>query len=289
MADKISLTVGALVFDAEAAGPEDAPLVLLLHGYPQTSYTWQHQLPALGAAGFRAVAPNQRGYSPRARPDAVEAYHVDHLVADVLGMADALGRDRFHLVGHDWGGAVSWLVAATAPERLMSLSVLSRPHPFAFRRALKETEDQAHRSRHHKAFQNPDTESLLLEDGARRLRRGLADNRVAEDAIDAYLSVLGDKPALTAALNWYRAALGDLSRGPSVPSHHLGAIDVPTLYIWGDEDSSVGQDAATWTADFVAAPYRFETLKGIGHFSTDQAPESVSELLVGHIEQYNID
>lgn len=285
----LEIAVGDLTFGAEAAGPDDGPLVLLLHGYPQTSHTWAHQVPALGAAGFRAVAPNQRGYSPGARPDDVEAYHVDHLVADVLGIADALGRERFHLVGHDWGGAVSWLVAATAPERLMSLSVLSRPHPFAFRRALKETEDQAYRSRHHKAFQNPDTESLLLEDGARRLRRGLADNHVSPEAIDAYLKILGNQPALTAALNWYRAALGDLSRGPGAPTEHLGAISVPTLYIWGDDDASVGPDAATWTADFVAAPYRFETLKGVGHFSTDQVPEKVSDLLLGHIEQYNSD
>lgn len=285
----VEIAVGELVFDAETAGPENAPLVLLLHGYPQTLQTWAHQVPALGDAGFRAVAPNQRGYSPGARPDAVEAYHVDYLVADILGMADALGHEKFHLVGHDWGGAVSWLVAATAPERLMSLSVLSRPHPFAFRRALKETEDQPHRSRHHKAFQNPETENLLLEDGARRLRRGLADNHVGEQAIEAYLGVLGEKPALTAALNWYRAALGDLSRGPSVPTEHLGAISVPTLYIWGDDDASVGPDAANWTGDFVEAPYKLETLKGIGHFSTDQAPEAVSDLLLGHIEQYNFD
>lgn len=283
----IELTVGDLVFVAEAAGPDDGPLVLLLHGYPQTAHTWQHQLPALGNAGYRAVAPNQRGYSPGARPDGVEAYHVDRLVADVLGMADALGHDRFHLVGHDWGGAVSWLVAATAPDRLASLSVLSRPHPFAFRRALKETEDQAHRSRHHKAFQNPDTERLLLEDGGRRLRKGLADNHVPDEAIEAYLDILGDPSALTGALNWYRAALGDLSRGSSVPTDALGAISVPTLYIWGDADASVGPDAARWTADFVMAPYRLETLEGIGHFSTDQVPATVSELIVGHIEAYN--
>ena len=108
--ESIELAVGDLVFDARATGPADGALALLLHGFPQTSFAWRHQLEVLAAAGYRAVAPDQSGYSPRARPAEVEEYRSDRLVGDVLGMADVLGVDRFHLVGHDWGGAVAWQV-----------------------------------------------------------------------------------------------------------------------------------------------------------------------------------
>ena len=128
----MNIVCGELSFDAVAAGPEDGELVLLLHGFPQTHHTWRHALPALADAGFRAVAPNQRGYSAGARPDGVDAYRTELLVADALAMADVLGADRFHLVGHDWGGQLAWLIAAHHPKRLQTLSVLSRPHPTAF-------------------------------------------------------------------------------------------------------------------------------------------------------------
>src|SRR4051812_48257716 len=111
-----------------ADGPEDGELVLLLHGFPQSWWEWRHQLEALGKAGYRAVAPDQRGYSPGARPGGVEHYGVEELVADAVGFADALGVDRFHLVGHDWGAIVAWYVAATHPDRLKTLSIVSTPH-----------------------------------------------------------------------------------------------------------------------------------------------------------------
>src|SRR3954470_2514177 len=114
--DRIEIPVGDFTFDALAAGPDGGELVLLLHGFPQTSRSWRHQIPALAEAGYRAIAPDQRGYSPRARPAEVEAYRVDHLVADVLAIADWMGGHRFHLVGHDWGAAVAWQVAGRYPD-----------------------------------------------------------------------------------------------------------------------------------------------------------------------------
>jgi pimeloyl-ACP methyl ester carboxylesterase len=128
-------------FTAATAGPADGPLVLLLHGYPQTRPTWRHQAPGLGAAGYRAVAPDQRGYSPGVRPDparSLAAYGIDRLVQDVLDIADVAAEpgQSFHLVGHDWGGHVAWVTAHRHPARIRSLSILSRPHPAAFRRAF---------------------------------------------------------------------------------------------------------------------------------------------------------
>src|SRR5205807_9057314 len=144
--EHLEIPVGKFAFDARAAGPADGELVLLLHGFPQSSWEWRSQLSALGDAGYRAVAPDQRGYSPRARPDGVERYEVEHLVADVLAIADWLGGHRFHLVGHDWGAAVAWAVGGTHPERLHTLSIVSVPHPKAFAVELACNEDQQNKS-----------------------------------------------------------------------------------------------------------------------------------------------
>jgi pimeloyl-ACP methyl ester carboxylesterase len=270
-------------FTAATAGPADGPLVLLLHGYPQSRHTWRQQVPALGEAGYRAVAPDQRGYSAGVRPDptrGLAAYAIDQLVQDVLDIADAAGApgQSFHLVGHDWGGHVGWVTAHRHPGRIRSLTILSRPHPAAFRRAFREnTDDQQHRSRHHRAFHDPATGPRLLEDGARRLRSRLAEQGVGEAAIAEYLSVLGTPDALEAALGWYRAA-------GSLTAVDVGPVTVPTLYIWGDADATVGPSAARFTADFVSGPFRFEILPGIGHFVTDQAPEAVTRLLRSHLD-----
>ena len=216
-------------FTADAAGPARAPLVLLLHGFPQSRHSWREQVPALGAAGYRAVAPDQRGYSPGVRPDpaaGLSAYSVDRLVADVLDLAAAEGHGAkpFHLVGHDWGGHVSWALAHRHPERVASLTILSRPHPAAFRRAFRENADnQQHRSRHHKIFHDPATADLLLEDGGRRFKRNLANQGVGEAAIEEYYSVLGERAALESALAWYRAAgaLTGTEVGADRGAHHV--------------------------------------------------------------------
>jgi pimeloyl-ACP methyl ester carboxylesterase len=280
-----TIAIDGLNYDMDLAGPEDGPLVLLLHGFPQSKHAWRHELPALAAAGYRAVAPNQRGYSPGARPLTIADYAVKFLVDDVFAFADALGAYRFHLVGHDWGGALSWLAAAKTPERLLTLSVLSRPHPDAFARALDETEGQAHRSRHHKAFLNAETEQLLLADDARRFRAMLASHNCPEAAVAVYLRLLGEEAALGAALNWYRAAGGNLTARSDRAATGLGPVTVPTLYIWGDEDGSVGPEAAHWTADYVIGPYTFHRLEGVGHFITDERPNAIQEPLLRHLAQ----
>ena len=273
----IELSASGLVFECDAAGALDAPLVLLLHGFPQTSYTWRHQLPALAEAGFLAIAPNQRGYSPGARPEGAAHYATELLVADAIGIADTLGRERFHLVGHDWGGQLAWLLAANQPHRVETLTVLSRPHPRAFAEAMKTDTQQAHRSRHHRAFQDADSARLLLEDDARRLRRSLHDQGVAEKDIEAYLSRLASEEALNAAINWYRSAGKSTS---ALVGTEVANIEVPTLYLWGDQDATVGRAAAEGTADCVDADYRMHVVEGAGHFLTDQRAEEVTlELL----------
>jgi pimeloyl-ACP methyl ester carboxylesterase len=278
-------TRSGLTFTADVLGTAGGPLVLLLHGFPESRHSWRAALPALAAAGYRAVAPDQRGYSPGARPDPADLsnYAFDRLVADAIEIAGAAGYDgkRFHLVGHDWGGSIAWGLADRHHERLASLTILSRPHPNAFNRALQMTDgEQAQRSRHHKAFLEPDAAEMVLADDAKWLRERLSANGVPAAAIEAHLAVLGNNEAMEAALAWYRAR--GAIRGP------LGPIRVPTLYNWGDSDDTVGRIAAEGTVDFIAAPYRFEVLPGVGHFAADQVPERVCELLLEHLADHPV-
>ncbi len=267
-------------FTADVAGAAGAPLVLLLHGFPQTRYTWRHQLPALAAAGFRAVAPDQRGYSPGARPRGIAAYAARALLGDALAIADACSAPRFHLVGHDWGGQLAWLLAARHPERVRTLTMLSRPHPAAFARALASDPKQSERSKHHRAFQDPATAALLIEDGARRLRRMLREHGVPDADAEAYVAPLATHAAIDAALNWYRASFQGSS---GLALADTPAVRVPTVFLWGDADQTVGRAAAEGTREFVAAPYRFVVVPGAGHFITDQAADAVTRELLAHL------
>lgn len=271
-----------LVFDVSVAGAADAPLVLMLHGFAVSRHLYDAQLPALASAGFLAAAPNQRGYSSGARPDPSNPalYDIQLLIEDALALAEALGHGhrRFHLVGHDWGGSLAWDIAARHPERLASLTMLSRPHPAAFARAMREDPEQPHRSRHHKAFQDPGAAATLLADDAAWLRTRHAANGIPPAATEKHLAVLGTPAAMEAALAWYRAR-GTVHRP-------IGPITVPTLFLWGDADDTVGRMAAEGTVDFVEAPYRFEVLPGVGHYAPDQVPARVSELLLDHLRQH---
>jgi pimeloyl-ACP methyl ester carboxylesterase len=280
MAETTLKTRSDLSFTIDAAGPAGGVLVLLLHGFPESRHSWRAALPELGKAGYRAVAPDQRGYSPGARPDPanLDNYRFDRLVDDAIDIADAAGAadKRFHLVGHDWGGQVAWGVACKHPDRLASLTVLSRPHPLSFRRALQDDPDQKHRSRHHGKFLEADTADKLLADDAKAMRGGLFGQSAA--SVAQHLSVLGTKPALEAALAWYRANKG--------LAGDFGPVKVPTLYIWGDADATVGRVAAEGTGEFVAAAYAMEILPGVGHFVMDQAASRSTELLLAHLKKH---
>ncbi len=275
----IDITTAEGTFTADAAGPDDGPLVLLLHGFPQSRHTWRDVVPALAAAGFHAVAPDQRGYSPGVRPTQVDAYATPRLVADVLDIADALGAERFHLVGHDWGGQVAWLTAAHHEARVATLTVLSRPHPAAFARSFELDPAQAERSRHHRAM-TPELTDRWWAAGCAALRAILESAGVPPADADAYLATFAERDALDAAMNWYRAALADGGlRAADTPD-----VAVPVLYLWGTSDQSVGRVAAGLTAEHVTGPCRFVEIEGAGHFLTDDSGAAVVErALLTHV------
>lgn len=278
--ERLEIQAGPHTYDALACGPADGEFVLLLHGWPEFADSWSEVLPALGTAGYRAVAVDQRGYSPRARPPRTADYAVPELVADALAFADSQGADRFHLVSHDWGGMVAWALAGAHPERLKSLTVLATPHPDALNRAADTDTTQHHRLDYVRFFRRDDgaAESALLADDAARLRAVYA-GKVPEALVDGNVRRLTAPGALTATLNWYRAP-------ESVISIPAGRITVPTLFLWGSEDTALGRGAAESTGEWVDGPYRFEALEGASHWLPEEVPGVVAPKILDHLGQY---
>ena len=274
--EQIRIPVGGQVFDARAAGPADGPLVLLLHGFPQSSFEWMAQLDALASAGFRVVAPDQRGYSPGARPDGIDQYAVGLLVADAVGMVDALGGGRFHLVGHDWGAIVAWHVGAAHPDRLRSLTIVSVPHPSAWHRAFLDPEsDQRVRSAYIAGFKTPEGGDFLLAGGGEGIRQAFALSGLEDHDIEEHVRVLTDPGAMDAALNWYRAYDFD--------DMELAHIVVPTLFVWSTEDPAIAREGAELTGEYVSASYRFEVLEGAPHWIPEANADELNGLLLQHL------
>jgi pimeloyl-ACP methyl ester carboxylesterase len=270
--------LGGLTFSVDVAGPAGGEPVLLLHGFPETRHMWRAQLEALGAAGYRAIAPDQRGYSTGARPPNTEDYATASLVADACGLVDRLGHPRFHLVGHDWGGQIAWLTAAAHPERVATLSILSRPHPAAFVRAMREDAAQSARSGHHRAFREDDAVARMRAAGLKPLRDAMQNQGVPAVDAEVYCQKLLEPGGIEGAMNWYRASGLQAAETPPIAA--------PTLYVWGDADATVGRLAAELTREYVTGPYRFEEVAGAGHFVVDQMPARVSELLLSHLCAY---
>jgi pimeloyl-ACP methyl ester carboxylesterase len=280
--ERFEVAANAMSFSAVAVGPADGRPVVFLHGFPQTSFSWHHQLDAVGDEGYRALAFDQRGYSHGARPPAVDDYGIDGLVSDVLAVADSQGMDTFDLVGHDWGAVVAWVVAERHPARVRTLTAVSVPHPAAFAAALLGGDaDQAERSSYIDVFRQEGVaeQALLGEDGSGDgLRTMFAASGLPADTeeVDVFVAAMLEPGALTAALNWYRAMSAEAFAD-------VGRISVPTLYVWSTEDVALGRQAAEATAAFVAGPYRFEVLEGVSHWIPEAAPQELNRLLLEHL------
>jgi pimeloyl-ACP methyl ester carboxylesterase len=281
--DRLEIEAGGFTFTGRACGPHDGRKILLLHGFPQTSWAWRDELWALGRAGYRAIAPDQRGYCIGARPAEVDDYATEHLLDDVVALADSMDMETFDLVGHDWGGMLGWIVASRHPGRVRTLTVVSTPHPLALHEALRGADPtQAAYGASMDAFRTPEVpERLLLgaDGGGAGLATLLAETGLDDEDARMYVAALTEPGALTAALNWYRAMDGSALTG-------LNPVCVPTLYVWSTGDAAFGWAAAQNTAECVQGPYTFEVLDNVSHWIPEMAPVELSALLIRHLKDH---
>ncbi|MGV0742847.1 alpha/beta fold hydrolase [Mycolicibacterium sp. XJ870] len=271
---------GDLVFDVIDVGPADGPVVVLLHGFPQQNTSWEAVIARLTAEGFRCLAPNQRGYSPGARPTRRRDYLMSELVRDTVALIEASGAERVHLVGHDWGAGVAWSVAAAAPAQLATVSALSVPHPIAFLRALRSSR-QGLASWYMYVTQLPRIpERLLLgrDRTGKLMTKSLLRSGLSREAAERDTRAMLEPGVLTAAMSWYRAMPLSMSLSRSRAAGRK--ITVPTLYVWSDGDIAITAKSAHDSANYVAGPYRFETLHGASHWLPEEKPDAVADLLL---------
>jgi pimeloyl-ACP methyl ester carboxylesterase len=265
-----------LTFDVLDAGPPDGEPVVLLHGFPQDSAAWDAVSAQLHQHGLRTLAPDQRGYSPMARPRGRKHYTLRETTADVLALLDAAGLGSAHVVGHDWGGIVAWALGAWHPDRVRTLTALSVPHPAAMAKAMV-TSDQALRSYYIGLFQLPLLpERLLLAQGGKALRGMLRNGGLSPEAATHYVARMREPGALSSALGWYRAL-------PFQARDRVGTVRVPTLHVWSTGDAFLGRAGIEATAQFVDAPYRLEILDDVPHWIPELAPDRVAELVTAHV------
>lgn len=261
-------TLRAVVDDAGAR--PDGPTALLLHGFPQNASLWDPLLPDLREAGLRCVTVDQRGYSPLPQPTAVDAYRLDQLVGDALAVLDAVTPNEPALVvGHDWGAAVAWALAAYHPQRVRGLVAASVPHPGAFGAALRSDPEQKERSTYMRLLADVDrAERVLLDDDGRRLREFFAGSTLSPQDVDRYVAPMLDPRRLRGALAWYAAMDEQFAAVPPVR--------VPTVYLSADHDLAVGRRAVETCAQWVDAPYEHVALPG-SHWIPDERPDAVVE------------
>jgi pimeloyl-ACP methyl ester carboxylesterase len=267
------VAVGGMTFDLAEQGPADGRPVVLLHGFPQTHRAYDSLAAFLSrqGAGLRLLAPDQRGYSPGARPADPGAYTLAELAGDVVAILEMLRLGAVDVVGHDWGSLVGWYLAAHHPDRVRTFTAVSVPHPAALASALGASAQQRRMSSYVTLFRDPEKAArVLLEDDARRLRA--LYRPLDERAIAPHLAALAEPEALTAALNWYRAT--KLSDGARIPS-----VDVPVTYVWSTADAAISRSAAERCVEYVTGPYRFVELEGVSHWVPDQAPEALAAAL----------
>lgn len=265
-----------LTFDVTDEGPADGRVVILLHGFPEDRQSWSAVLPRLTGAGYRVLAPDQRGYSPGARPKGRRAYVASELAMDVLALADVAGAERFDVVGHDWGAGVAWELAARHSRRVRTMTSLTVPHPRAMLDAMTRSSQLLH-SWYMLFFQLPwAPEAAMKAAGVERAASALQRDGLDPDTAHRYARRMQDRAAMAGAVNWYRA----LPFGGRSP---LPKVDVPTLYVYADRDRYLTRYGAERTGRYVTGPYRFEVLEGSTHWVPTAAAERVSGLILEHL------
>jgi pimeloyl-ACP methyl ester carboxylesterase len=280
---RIALPTG-VTLNVATGGARGGEAIVFLHGFPESHRTWREVAPALAEDHF-VVCPDQRGFGASDKPLGVEKYKADRIVEDLIALSDALGIGRFTLVGHDWGGAVSWLAALRHPDRIARLVIVNAPHPLVFQKSLIEDAAQRAASQYISAFRNPGMERGLeamgLETFYAKTFASHADvSRVPEEERAAYLADWGAPGALTAMLNWYRAsevvvpAPGEAAVLPAWTQMPFPTIKMPTLVIWAMRDVALLPVQLDGLDDLVD-DLRIVRIADAGHFIPWEKPGPV--------------
>jgi pimeloyl-ACP methyl ester carboxylesterase len=276
--ENLSFNNGDVDLHAVAEGPEDGPVVVLLHGFPEFWYSWHKQIEPLAAAGFRVIVPDQRGYNLSSKPVGVPSYDMPELVSDVIAIADQLGQKKIFLAGHDWGAAVAWSAALRHPHRIAKLVVLNVPHPSVMRKFLSTRPRQFLRSWYMFFFQLPWLPEALFSAfnfraGARSLLRSSRTGTFSAEDLDQYRAAWSKPGALTAMIDWYRALFRTRIKFQNK------TVGVPTRILWGERDDFLLTEMAHESLRYCTSAELF-TFANATHWLQHEEPARVSELLI---------
>ncbi len=275
-----NFTRDGLTFDVIDSGPSDGDVVLLLHGFPQTGSSWSKVTSVLNDHGFRTIAPTQRGYSPGARPRGRRAYRISELTEDAAALIDRVGRGPVHLVGHDWGSAVAWSLAASRPDLVRTFTSVSVPHPGAFIASMTRSR-QLLESWYMFAFQVPRLPEYLVRHNPDRFESLLSKGGLTAEEAAVIRRDVVDTGALTGGMNWYRAMM------LGAPSDLKRRVRVPTTHVWSDGDFALDRAGAELAGRYVTADYRLVVFEGVSHWIPDQRPAELADVILDRIGHHS--
>ena len=280
--ESVAVDTNGISLHTRQAGPEDGPLVVLLHGFPEFWYGWHRQIKPLADAGYRVIVPDQRGYNRSDKPDGVDSYHIKTLAADVVGLLDVADRKTAAVAGHDWGAAVAWWLALSYPERIESLTAVNVPHPTVMETTLRNSLSQLRKSWYMFAFQLPALpEAISTANNCRVLRRGLTNSSrpgtFSATDLERYRAAWQQPDALTAMINWYRAM------GRYRPQPPRQQVSVPTLVMWGRQDEFLASTMAEESLDY-CDDAELVTFPSATHWVLHEEPEETADELLAHLD-----
>jgi pimeloyl-ACP methyl ester carboxylesterase len=278
-----TLSTNGIGLHTALAGPKDGEPVFLLHGFPDAWFGWEAQIGPLADAGFRVIIPDQRGYNLSDKPKGVSNYRMNILTQDILGLADALGYERFNLAGHDFGAMVSWNLATHHPARLKRLAIANVPHPKVMQDYLRTHLSQLLKSWYAFFFQIPSLPERIIRANNWQILISAMPDDLSEEERDRYRKAWSQPGAMTSMINWYRALLRH-----SRKSTAAAPIQVPTLILWGQQDPHISYEMALLSAD-LCMECRMITFEDATHWVLHDKPVEVSRLLIEHFSHEGID